>query len=61
MLIPIKVDFGDKKYVYQRIGVNKKIVEIELPLMPMKPENIEFNIFESVLCEASKEDWDDIK
>ncbi len=61
MPVLIKVDFGGDKYYPARVVLNQSINEFELPLMPMKPQNVKFNYNYSVLCEESTDDYEDIK
>ena len=61
MPVLIKVDFGGDKYYPARVVLNQTINEFELPLMPMKPQNVKFNYNYSVLCEESTDDYEDIK
>jgi len=58
--IPVKIDFGDDKYTYMRINAVKPFSEFEFPLLPLEPEDIEINVFESVLCDVDYDDFEDI-
>ncbi len=57
MVVPIELDFGDKRYARLRITVQGPLSEIELPLLPAPPKKINFNIFQSVLCTSNEVDW----
>jgi hypothetical protein len=57
MYVPIKIDFGDGKLARLRVLVQGKSGEFDLPLMPMKPEEIVFNDLNSVLCEVDNVSW----
>jgi hypothetical protein len=59
MYIPIRVDFGDEKYVNLRISVSGKESIVELPALPLEPDEIKFNIYSSVLCDFDDENWKD--
>ncbi len=61
MIVPIKIDFGDYRFYPMRLNIKGKMTEIELPLLPMKPKNIQFNALESVLCEYDTDDYENIK
>lgn len=58
MPVPVLVDFGDDKYVRLRVMVSKSQEDILLPLLPMEPEKIVFNIYNSVLCETDEDSWE---
>lgn len=57
MPIPLQIDFGDNRIVRLRIMVSKPQEDIVLPLLPLEPEEITFNVFSSVLCEAEEGSW----
>lgn len=57
MPIPLEVNFGDNKLVRLRIMVSKPEEDIVLPLLPLEPEKITFNVFSSVLCEVEEGSW----
>jgi hypothetical protein len=57
MPIPLEVNFGDNKLVRLRIMVSKPEEEIVLPMLPLEPEKITFNVFSSVLCEVEEGKW----
>jgi len=51
MPVPLYVDFGDKRFARVRVIVKGPHTQVDLPLMPLKPEKIVFNDMESVLCD----------
>lgn len=57
MYVPVKVDFGDKGSVRDRILVTGPRTELTLPLMPYEPEKVIFNDLESVLCQVEEVSW----
>ncbi|MBI5806576.1 hypothetical protein HZA73_11150 [candidate division TA06 bacterium] len=57
MYIPLLVDFGEKRQARLRVLVKGPLTELELPLMPLKPKDIEFNPYQSVLCRQDKESF----
>jgi aminopeptidase N len=57
MYVPIKIDFGNDKFARLRVLVEGKGAEFDLPLMPMKPEEVIFNDLNSVLCEVDDVSW----
>ena len=59
MVVPLYVDFGDKKFIRLRSVVKGPLTQFDLPLLPMKPEKISFNDLESVLCEVDNVDWNE--
>jgi hypothetical protein len=58
MVIPVLADFGDKGSAPLRIVVKGNDTEFDLPLLPMEPKKINFNILESVLCDHEMVDWE---
>jgi len=50
MSIPITVHFGNNRMVHLKLLIDKPEKEIELPLLPLKPKEIEFNTHNAVLC-----------
>lgn len=57
MSIPIKVDFGNNRIVRVRAMITGKKAVFDLPLMPLKPEEVILNDLESVLCEVETVDF----
>ncbi len=57
MLVPILIDFGDLGTAVVRINVSGPLTEAELPLLPQRPDRLEFNPFEAVLAETDTEGW----
>lgn len=55
--VPIKINFGDDKFVRLRAIVTGSQAEFDLPLMPLQPKDVIFNDLESVLCEVKNVDW----
>lgn len=58
MPVPLLVDLGDGNIVRLRIMVSKAQEDILLPPLPAEPEEIQFNIFSSVLCEVEEDEWE---
>jgi hypothetical protein len=58
MPIPIFIDFGENRFARIRIMAKGPVSEIELPILPLRPEKIIFNDLSSVLCESEEIDWD---
>ncbi|KXK57952.1 MAG: hypothetical protein IPM61_04950 [Chlorobi bacterium] len=59
MYLPIRVVFDGDRAVRMRRMVEGEVTEIELPLLPEKPEEVVLNDLESVLCEVETVDWDE--
>ena len=57
MVVPILLDFGDAGTAVVKVLVRGPLTEAELPLLPMKPSQVEFNPFEAVLAETKTEGW----
>lgn len=57
MYVPIRIDFGDGKIARVRVMVSGLHCEPEIPLLPLKPQDIVFNDLESVLCTVDEGDW----
>ena len=57
MIVPIYLDFGVAGHSQVNIMVTGPETVTELPLLPMEPEDIVFNPFESVLAEVRTERW----
>lgn len=57
MIVPIRINFGEEigKAPLQ-INITGADSEFDLPLLPYKPESIDFNIYDSVLCEWEIDD-----
>lgn len=53
MPVPITVYFTNDKFTNLRIWVDKPEQDIDLPLLPMKPEKIVFNTNDAVLCKVN--------
>ncbi|MFA6571722.1 MAG: M1 family aminopeptidase [Bacteroidota bacterium] len=58
MIVPLKIDFGDDKFTRVKALITGKVMEFDLPLMPLEPKKIIFNDLESVLCDVNTESWD---
>jgi hypothetical protein len=58
-IIPIAITFEGDKFYRTKLLFNTKQTILTLPPLPFEPEDLKFNIFESVLCEYDEEDWDD--
>lgn len=59
MYVPIRVTFDKERVIRTRMAVQGEVTEIELPLLPEKPEVVILNDLESVLCEVEAIDWDE--
>lgn len=59
MLVPIKIDFGDKGTYRLRVWIDKEENIFKLPVFDMKPEQVVFNDLQSVLCEFEEAKWED--
>ncbi|MDT8367988.1 MAG: M1 family aminopeptidase [Longimicrobiales bacterium] len=57
MVVPILLDFGEDGTAVVRINVTGPVTEGELPLLPQRPERLEFNPFQAVLAETKTERW----
>lgn len=57
MVVPIRLDFGEGRTAVARIMVSGPDTEAELPLLPLRPETVQFNPFEAVLAETKTEVW----
>ncbi len=57
MIIPLLLDFGEDGWAPYRIMVEGPVTEVDLPLMPRKPDRIVFNDGNAVLAEVKIEDW----
>ncbi|MGD8320254.1 MAG: M1 family aminopeptidase, partial [Gemmatimonadota bacterium] len=57
MVVPILLDFGDEGTAVVRVLVEGPLTEAELPILPMKPDDVEFNCYEAVLAETKTEGW----
>jgi hypothetical protein len=44
--------FGKNQYAYTRVNVQSPSTQIQLPILPIKPEKIIFNAQQSVLCSS---------
>lgn len=57
MVIPLEFEFEGKRYARLRVTAKGPMTVIELPLLPMAPKKVTFNLYESVLCTAEKVEW----
>jgi aminopeptidase N len=57
MIVPIHLDFGEAGSALVPIAVIGPFTQQVLPRLPMKPDAITFNPFESVLAETKTEGW----
>ncbi|MDO9067349.1 MAG: M1 family aminopeptidase [Deltaproteobacteria bacterium] len=57
MYVPLLVDFGENRQARLRVLIKGPLTELELPLMPLPPKNIELNPYQSVLCQQNREDF----
>lgn len=58
--MPIQINFDDDKFVKMKLLLNGKENIIQLPLLPLEPEEIIFNDMNSVLCEFETVNWNNI-
>jgi len=58
MYVPLLITFDNDRYARVRVLVTGETTELELPLMPMEPEEIIFNDLQSVLCEVDNVGWE---
>lgn len=58
MIVPILVDFGDEGTALVRVDVRGPVTEVDLPLLPRRPDDIQLNPHESVLAEVHDEGWE---
>ncbi|MDH5804773.1 MAG: hypothetical protein OEZ54_06275 [Gemmatimonadota bacterium] len=57
MLLPLFFDFGADGYARMKYWIEGPETIIELPNLPRRPDNIEFNTLESVLAEVDYVRW----
>ena len=57
MIVPIKIDFGDRGLTRIQTMITGAKFEFDLPLMADEPREIIFNDLESVLCEVENVSW----
>jgi len=57
MYVPIRLDFANNQQARFRILLVGENSEFDLPLLPLEPQEIRFNDFESVLCKHKEVDW----
>ncbi len=58
MVVPLFLDFGGEGWARVRIAVSGPLTELELPLLPRRPERIVFNDLDAVLAEVEEERWE---
>ena len=51
MYVPFKVELSNNRFAYLRMSVTGKETIVKLPPLDEEPEDIEFNVLNSVLCE----------
>lgn len=57
MYVPVTVDLGNKAVARLRVKVKGPTTDIDLPLMPSKPEDVHFNDLSGVLAEVKTVGW----
>jgi aminopeptidase N len=57
MPVPILLDFGAEGTAVVPVLVTGREVVIDLPLLPRVPDDVTFNVLESVLAEVHTEGW----
>lgn len=57
MYVPLQIEFGEEKRARLRVLIQGKGGEFDLPLLPARPQEVKFNIFESVLCDVQTAGW----
>lgn len=55
MTVPLTILFKDDKYLHLKIWVDQPEMDVDLPLLPYKPERIIFNTYDAVLCKVKYE------
>jgi hypothetical protein len=55
MVVPLTVFFKDDKFVHLKVLVDKPEIDIDLPILPYKPEKIIFNTYDAVLAKVRYE------
>jgi hypothetical protein len=55
MMVPLTILFKDDKYLHLKIWVDQPEMDVDLPLLPYKPEKIIFNTYDAVLCKVNYE------
>lgn len=58
MFVPIGIYGKDGQVARVRTFITNEVCEFDLPLIPFEPDKIQFNEFESVLCDYDDESWD---
>ncbi len=64
-LMPVTIDFGEDRMARLRIDLNPQnrtadgFYQVQLPPLPLEPEEISFNDFISVMCTIDEVDWDE--
>lgn len=58
MPIPLLIKFSENRLARTRIVVKGPITEVDLSVLPLKPEEIMFNDLHSVLCTWEEADWE---
>ena len=59
MYVPVTIDLGNKAVARLRVKVSGPMTEVDLPLMPSKPEDLHFNDLSGVLADVSTTGWSD--
>jgi Peptidase family M1 domain len=57
MYVPLLVDFGADGQARLRMMVEGPLTEVDLPMMPRKPDRLVFNDLQSVLAEVKDDGW----
>ncbi|MEO8029494.1 MAG: M1 family aminopeptidase [Gemmatimonadota bacterium] len=57
MYVPVSVDLGDKKIARFRVKVTGHQTVIDLPPLPLKPQNVKFNDLDGVLADVKSVAW----
>ena len=50
MAVPMTVVFEGDQFAHMKYLINQPQMDIQLPLLPMKPKKIDFNTYDAVLC-----------
>jgi hypothetical protein len=58
MYVPLLITFDGDRFARLRVPVTGAVSEFDLPLVPLKPEEVSLNDLQSVLCKVEIESWD---
>ena len=55
MMVPLTILFKDDKFVHLKVWVDQPEMDVDLPLLPLKPEKVIFNSYDAVLAKVKYE------